>query len=331
MAIQAGGDLRCSPAEKFSRQRRDRLDFDHATTHSVDLKGLADQRGAVTFRLTATGATAEQRQWRVDNVLVRGKVEQEISKGTKTNIKTLQTVVAGASVFFDLNGNQSLDPGEPTATSDSNGATTLDIPDTAWDAVHGEGFLYAIRGNDVIKGVPHELRLRIPLVRGQEEVVLSPLGLVLASVRDLGFDAETANAFVGKAFGLPGQVDIATFAYSGEVNQSNPQAAAVLQASTQAGAFATAVGAALRAADGEAKGAWHYQQGVIDALAAAVVRGDRLEFLTSVPEIRAVVEQSASNLGVKLPAGIAQTSAEVLRRGFNMANRVKPEAERRFR
>ena len=142
-------------------------------------------------------------------------------------------LVSGASVFFDMNANGVMDDGEPSTTTDKQGAYQLNLPVSQYDQNSDgvvdskDGQLVAIGGIDTATGLQLENPLAPPTA-----TVLNPLttlvSALLASQGDL--DEQQAAAQVSQAFGLNQNLDLLNFDMINEASDENVEAVAVIQA-----------------------------------------------------------------------------------------------------
>ena len=205
-------------------------------------------------------------------------------------------LVSGASVFFDMNANGVMDDGEPSTTTDKQGAYQLNLPVSQYtqnsDGVvdSKDGQLVAIGGIDTATG----LQLENPLTAPPTATVLNPLttlvSALLASQGDL--DEQQAAAQVSQAFGLNQNLDLLNFDMINEASDENVEAVAVIQA---AAVQDTIVQLSSLISDEEASGA----QAVTSAIAERIGAGQSLD-LESANDLEAIVSVS--------PADKAQTS-----------------------
>jgi hypothetical protein len=298
----------------------------YRTVHKVDLTGLGST-GTITFKLTGTGATSATGLWRIDNLLVRGSIGVPVPSSNTSIVKvgTFQSVVSGALVFFDANHNEMFDDGEPFASSNDLGSANLSIPDVAFDQAGGKGYILAVGGTDIIKNVPLQLLLRVPIAKGQKEAVASPLSSLLAILEEFGFDQKFANETLLARLGLPGEIDLRKYAYTGEFKQGNKEAAQVTKISALVGSLTLALSHVFSAADGDALPLENYQHAIMAAIGGIAVSlppGQRINF-TAESTIVAIIENASARAAVGLKSGISQTIAQTITRGFRILSSLE--------
>jgi predicted choloylglycine hydrolase len=81
----------------------------------------------------------------VSLMLMTGCSDENSTSSVSTG-KVIQSPVAGATVFLDINGNRVFDEGEPNTKTDANGSYTLNIPDGK------EGLICSVGGTVTGKG-----------------------------------------------------------------------------------------------------------------------------------------------------------------------------------
>ena len=109
--------------------------------------------------------------------------------------------LSGATVFYDANGNDTLDPGEPATVTGANGSFARIVPSGATT-----GQLVAMRGVDLSTGLPNTLLITAPVDASQ----ITPLTtLVNDLMRQYGDSEAQANEQVDLALGIPTSVKLA--------------------------------------------------------------------------------------------------------------------------
>ncbi|MGE4519585.1 MAG: hypothetical protein AB7E04_08775 [Desulfobacteraceae bacterium] len=110
--------------------------------------------------------------------------------------KVVQSPVAGATVFLDINGNRLLDENEPSATSGNDGSYSLGIPDGK------EGMLCTTGGTLIDSGRP-----ALPTLAPRDAKNITPLTTLVAINPDiratLGSDWDVD---ISRASGVPGSI-----------------------------------------------------------------------------------------------------------------------------
>jgi hypothetical protein len=161
--------------------------------------------------------------------------------------------VAGAQIFVDRNGNGVADAGEDSGLRTDSGGHFSGV-------ITGGGNLIAVGGTNIDTGLRNTLSLTAP----QGATVINPVTtLIQALVTSLQLDSATAEDKVGRAFGIPSDVDLLTFdplkpgadnAISVDVQKISAQIAvtATLAGDSQAavGAIANVVARAVAASSG---------------------------------------------------------------------------------
>ena len=228
-------------------------------------------------------------------------------------------LVSGASVFFDMNANGVMDDGEPSTTTDKQGAYQLNLPVSQYDQNSDgvvdskDGQLVAIGGIDTATG----LQLENPLTAPPTATVLNPLttlvSALLASQGDL--DEQQAAAQVSQAFGLNQNLDLLNFDMINEASDENVEAVAVIQAA--AAVQDTIVQLSSLISDEEASGA----QAVTSAIAERIGAGQSLD-LESANDLEAIVSASADKAQTSVTTEITQSVAKVVASN----NQIKSQA-----
>ena len=124
--------------------------------------------------------------------------------------------VNGGAAFLDENFNGTLDPGEPSGYTDSQGGFILDIPDnltlnTSGNIDDSEAQLVIQGGTDLVTGLPEVIQLMSP----GSWTAISPLTTVVAllsnPVSGQGFSVSGAENQVLLATGLPSTLDLSAY------------------------------------------------------------------------------------------------------------------------
>jgi hypothetical protein len=205
--------------------------------------------------------------------------------------------IAGATVFYDANGNGTLDAGELSTTTAADGTFLLDVP------ADGPGQLVAYGGTNVGTGLPNTTVLTAPV--GSPQV--SPLTTLVQAVRAAypGVTAGEAAATVARALGIPDSVDllkddIIPAALAGNADAARAFNAAVEIAGLVGGAQAVVGGS------GAAAGAAAFAD-----LAARIGGGQPVD-LTDAAVVRQVIRAAADGVGATLDPAVEAGAAEVL-------------------
>jgi VCBS repeat-containing protein len=160
--------------------------------------------------------------------------------------------VAGATVFWDANGDATLDPGEVSTITDANGNFAL---------TGGTGTMIAFGGTDISTGLPFLGQLSAP----NGSTVITPLTTLLSDLQSLGLTLEQAEQTVAAALGLSSSIDLTTLDPIVATRSGDAAAAAVFVAGLKVMNTVTMIGAALASVGGDADTA---QQDAFLALAA---------------------------------------------------------------
>ncbi len=186
----------------------------------------------------------------------------------------------GATVFADANGNDALDPGEQSVTTDANGRYRL---------VGGMGNIVVTGGKDVSTGLP----LVGMLKAAQGSSVVSQLTTVVSALNESGVALDDAEQQVKKALGIAPGVDLLEFdPIAALVNAGSDAAAAavalkVTAANAQVNTLISMINSVLTGATGTSDGA-----GASDALAEALATQIKLAAGQPIDLTRADVLQS---------------------------------------
>jgi len=136
--------------------------------------------------------------------------------------KVIDGYLAGATVFIDVNGNDKLDAGEPSTTTDANGGFVL--------RTNLSGPIVAQGGRDISTGFDFEGTLRAPA----GSTVVTPLtALVAELVEQKGLSVSAASNQVMQAIGqssLAGKIDLTRFDPVAEIAKGTDGALAVQKA-----------------------------------------------------------------------------------------------------
>lgn len=150
--------------------------------------------------------------------------------------------IAGATVFLDMDGDGQHDAGEPTTTTDAEGAYTFEDVEGAEDVQ-----VVAYGGTDTGTGLALQGQMS-----GTAGGVTTPLTTLMATLVDSGAaaDAGAAQTWVAQAFGLDlSGLDITVFDPVAAAEAGDAQGLAVLEAGMVVQSVLTMTGAALTAAD----------------------------------------------------------------------------------
>jgi hypothetical protein len=209
-----------------------------AGTGSITLTGTLAQINATLATVSYTGAVGT-------HPLQVVTTDPSGATDTDTLSVTLSTVVAGiaqdgylagSTVFIDANGNGVLDAGEPSTTTNGNGAFAFA------GGVSVNGPIVVMGGINTDTGLPNTVVLKAPLGSSVVNPLTTLVSQIMAS--DPTATLESAKASVSLALGLPANVDVTTFdflspsndpAISLQVQKSAVQIAAVLAIASSAG------------------------------------------------------------------------------------------------
>jgi hypothetical protein len=231
--------------------------------------------------------------------------------------------LAGATVFFDGNGNLVLDEGEPSAITDEFGAYTLPQGWVDDFDLNGngqiddnEGFLIATGGIDVTTGLPFVGILKSYATGFGQAVplTLSPLSTVLTYLADDLGSREEANAALAGALELPLSpgLDFATFdpfaaALGGAENGSDFYVGSVQFSSLVAGINAY-LSAAQPGVDAATMTSLIYEN--IAAEILGTPPGSPID-LASSSVVQRIIENTVADADISVPPTVA-TAAQVI-------------------
>jgi hypothetical protein len=157
--------------------------------------------------------------------------------------KVIDGYLAGATVFVDVNGNDRLDAGEPSTTTDATGGFLLRTGLT--------GPIVAQGGRDISTNLEFEGVLRAPA----GSTVVTPLTTLVAElVEQQGLSVAAASTQVMNAIGqsgLVGTIDLTRFDPVAEAAKGRDGALALQKAGVAVLAMVTEVGSALAPGAGE--------------------------------------------------------------------------------
>ena len=141
-----------------------------------------------------------------------GAVNSASSGVSKAWHKAFGGYAAGGVVFLDENFNGSLDPGEPSGFSDSQGGFYFEVP---VGLVNGSGTIddsagqWVVQGGtDLVTGLPEVMELMAP---GSWYAISALTTLVSLLSNNQGFNVSGAESQTLAAFGLPSTVDLSTY------------------------------------------------------------------------------------------------------------------------
>ncbi|HET9220601.1 MAG TPA: hypothetical protein VFR18_26720, partial [Terriglobia bacterium] len=228
--------------------------------------------------------------------------------------------IAGATVFFDSNGNLLPDEGEPSAITDELGAYTL--PDgwtTAFDRNGNgqidddEGYLVAIGGIDTTTGLPlvGALKTLAGDFGSMRPLILSPLSTVYTYLVDALGSRDAASTALSDALGVPLMtgMDFATFDPFAAALAGPQQGGDFYVGGVQLSSIATDIEAYLGAASpGTNSGeltAFVYQHLAEEILATPGVIVD----LGAPDLIRRVIDNTVASLDLASPPEVAAAAA----------------------
>lgn len=115
---------------------------------------------------------------------------------------TVDGYISGATVFLDLNSDQTFNEGEPHALSNENGAYTLDVSNVS-SAVPGMTVI-ALGGVDIDSGLPFQGQFMHRIENQEEHQVLSPfntLAFVMVE-KSISPTIGAARALIADKFGF---------------------------------------------------------------------------------------------------------------------------------
>ncbi len=201
--------------------------------------------------------------------------------------------IRGATVFQDLNGNGVLDAGEPTTTTDANGAFTFATPLTNTTAP-----IIAFGGVDISSGQAYTNILKAPV----GSAVITPLTTLVQALVDQGLSVSDALSTVGSVLGLPPGVDVLNFDPEQAANEAGGNAIA-LEAALKIKALGVMVGNLLDVGEGLLGGA-----GNSSSIAAAIATQLQLAAssngaldLGNAAALTSILNSAAADLGIDLP------------------------------
>ena len=165
----------------------------HFAGASASASGSLSEGGNLTLTFRAVGVTLGTATFDLKN------------NGTATS-----GPLAGATVFFDMNNNLVIDPGEPFVTSDSEGRYRLNLPLDQFDRNRngvidqGDGFIVAFGGTDRFTGLPNTAVLRgVPsLWHSGVPVMLTPVTTLGSMFVANGATLAQADDALRRALGL---------------------------------------------------------------------------------------------------------------------------------
>jgi hypothetical protein len=246
---------------------------------------------------------------------------------------TLMGPVAGATVFFDANGNLTLDAGEPSTITDEFGDYLL--PD-GWEAAFdrngngviddNEGYLVAFGGVDTTTGLPLTgvLKTFAGTFTPDMPLILSPLSTVTTYLVESLGSRTAANTALANALGVPLMLgmDFATFDPFSAALAGPAEGGGFYAGSVQFGSIATDINAYLNgAASGVNSAALtaSVYQSIASEIAAAP--GARIN-LGADTLVRRVIDKTITSLGLAAPPEIA-TAATII---ANAAHQIELKA-----
>lgn len=201
--------------------------------------------------------------------------------------------IAGASVFFDLDGDRQNDADEPVSFTDSMGHFLMDLPVHQFDLnadgkVNGrDGVFVASGGVDITSGQPFQGMLLAPA----SAQVLTPLTTLVSKLMDRNASLSELDAMhkVQSSLGIAGDIDILAFDMYQEAAKGNPRALEVIEPASQIQDTLLQSGSYLRASLGGQESMW------MDEVSSEIVdkmdRGESLE-LDDPRQIAAVMAPS---------------------------------------
>ncbi|MGY8665926.1 Ig-like domain-containing protein [Bradyrhizobium sp. UFLA05-109] len=217
----------------------------------------------------------------------------------------IEGYVSGATVFADANGNGSLDFGEVSATTGTNGNFTLDIGTGPWVGFDGTGPMIATGGSDVSTGLPFKGELTAP----EGSTVITPLTTLVTVVGNQGE--------VLASLGLPAGIDLTTFDPIAAAKAGSADGAATELAGAKVYDTVEMIAAAL-AGPGGTFG--HALQAAFASL-ATTLEGSGIN-LSDKTALSGLITQVAHTENVSLASGVADAVASIIAAGNTALDHV---------
>ena len=146
-------------------------------------------------------------------------------------------LISNATVFFDSNGNQTLDDGEPYTITDKVGKFHLHLPVSVFDqngdgrVDSKDGFIISLGGIDTATGVSIDYPLSAPPAAAVINPVTSIVATVLQANQNL--DDNAASALVKKALMIKSNIDVLNFDMFSEANKGNTESIGVIKSTAK--------------------------------------------------------------------------------------------------
>ncbi|MDA7665579.1 Ig-like domain-containing protein [Verrucomicrobia bacterium] len=231
--------------------------------------------------------------------------------------------IAGAMVFFDINGNRLREEQEPLSQTDQNGRFLMNLPvgdfDRDGDGVVNErdGQFVSQGGVDIASGLPFQGTLLAP----PSAEVLTPLTTLVSRLMDQDPEISERNASekVQEALGIAPDLDILTFDMYGELAKGNPRSLELIEPAIKIQDTLSQSGAYIQAALGEtAAGAFN---GLSSVLAEKINRGEALN-LEDASQVASLISEATAGKGLINQQTHFLTVVETISLGNKIKNQI---------